>query len=127
MLKQIIYDAKAMETEAAHSEADAKKTYEALVESTTKSTKAKQADITNKSQSLAKAKSTLVEAKESKDNINTELEQIANQKAELGKDCDWVQDNFDVRQTARDEEVEALKQAKAILSGAKFNAFLQAA
>ena len=30
-------------------------------------------------------------------------------------------------QTARDEEIEALKQAKAILSGAKFEAFLQSA
>ena len=35
--------------------------------------------------------------------------------------------NFDIRQTARDEEIEALKQAKAILSGAKFEAFLQSA
>jgi len=33
--------------------------------------------------------------------------------------------NFDIRQKARDEEVEALRQAKAILSGAKFEAFLQ--
>ena len=35
--------------------------------------------------------------------------------------------NFEIRQTARDEEVEALRQAKAILSGAKFEAFLQGA
>jgi len=33
--------------------------------------------------------------------------------------------NFELRQTARDEEVEALRQAKAILSGAKFSEFLQ--
>ena len=38
-----------------------------------------------------------------------------------------VMKNFEIRQTARDEEIEALKQAKAILSGAKFEAFLQAA
>jgi len=35
--------------------------------------------------------------------------------------------NFEIRQTARDEEVEALKQSKAILSGSKFEEFLQAA
>ena len=35
--------------------------------------------------------------------------------------------NFEIRQTARDEEIEALRQAKAILSGAKFEAFLQGA
>ena len=33
--------------------------------------------------------------------------------------------NFDIRQEARDQEVEALRQAKAILSGAKFSMFLQ--
>jgi len=33
--------------------------------------------------------------------------------------------NFEVRQTARDEEIDALKQAKSILSGSKFSAFLQ--
>ena len=42
-------------------------------------------------------------------------------------DCDFVMKNFEIRQTGRDEEIEALKQAKAILSGAKFEAFLQAA
>jgi len=35
--------------------------------------------------------------------------------------------NFDLRQTTRDEEVEALKQAKAILSSAKLEEFLQSA
>ena len=43
------------------------------------------------------------------------------------RDCDFVMKNFEIRQTARDEEIEALKQAKAILSGAKFEAFLQSA
>ena len=35
-----------------------------------------------------------------------------------------VMKNFEIRQTARDEEVEALRQAKAILSGSKFDEFL---
>lgn len=39
--------------------------------------------------------------------------------------CDFVLNNFEVRQSARDEEVEALRQAKATLSGAKFEEFLQ--
>merc|ERR1719235_519272 len=54
-----------------------------------------------------------------------ELEQLSNYNAELHQSCDFVMKNFEIRQTARDEEVEALKQAKAILSGAKFDAFLQ--
>jgi len=56
-----------------------------------------------------------------------ELEQLSNYKAELHQSCGFVVKNFEIRQTARDEEVEALRQAKAILSGAKFEAFLQGA
>ena len=69
----------------------------------------------------------LVEAKEDKEAVMLELEQLANYKAELHSSCDFVMKNFEIRQTARDEEIEALKQAKAILSGAKFEAFLQGA
>ena len=54
-----------------------------------------------------------------------ELEQLSTYNAELHQSCDYVLKNFDVRQTARSEEMEALKQAKAILSGAKFEEFLQ--
>merc|ERR1712032_465096 len=57
--------------------------------------------------------------------VVTELEELSNYNAELHKSCDFITKNFDLRQTARDEEVEALKQAKAILSGAKFSDFLQ--
>merc|ERR1711966_376913 len=45
--------------------------------------------------------------------------------ADLHKSCDFTLNNFDIRQEARDQEVEALRQAKAILSGAKFTEFLQ--
>jgi len=69
----------------------------------------------------------LVEAKENKESVMLELEQLSNYKAELHQSCDFVVKNFEIRQTARDEEVEALRQAKAILSGAKFEAFLQGA
>merc|ERR1719409_2192042 len=55
-----------------------------------------------------------------------ELEQLSNYNAELHQSCDFVVKNFEVRQTARQEEVEALKQAKAILSGAKFESLVQA-
>lgn len=53
------------------------------------------------------------------------LEQLANEGADLHKSCDFVVKNFDIRQEARSQEVEALKQAKAILSGAKFQFLLQ--
>jgi len=127
MIQQIISDAKAMEAEAIRSEEDAQKAYEDFVKETNASIEAKSKEIVNKSELKAKAESELVETKEAKEAVMLELEQLSNYNAELHQSCDFVMKNFDVRQTARDEEVEALKQAKAILSGAKFEEFLQSA
>jgi len=127
MLQQIISDAKAMEAEAIRAEEDSQKAYEDFVKETNGSIEAKSADIVNKSEEKAKAEADLVEAKEAKESTMLELEQLSNYNAELHQSCDFVLKNFEVRQTARDEEVEALKQAKAILSGAKFEEFLQEA
>merc|ERR1711865_681744 len=127
MIEQIISDAKAMEAEAITAEEDGQKAYEEFVKETNASIEEKSKDIVNKSENKAKAEAELVETKESKEATMLELEQLSNMNAELHQSCDFVMKNFDVRQTARDEEVEALKQAKAILSGAKFEAFLQSA
>merc|ERR1712194_511369 len=127
MIEQIINDAKAMEAEAIRSEEDAQKAYEDFVKETNASIEAKSKDIVNKSDEKAKAESDLVEAQKEKEGVVLELEQLSNYNAELHQSCDFVLKNFDLRQTARDEEVEALRQAKAILSGAKFEEFLQMA
>jgi len=126
MIQQIINDAKAMEAEAIRSEEDGQKAYESLVKDTNGSITMKSKDIVNKSQSKAKAEADLVEAKEDKASVTLELEQLGNVKAELHQSCDYVLKNFEIRQTARSEEIEALSQAKAILSGAKFS-FVQTA
>mmetsp|Transcript_118935 Transcript_118935/g.210330 ORF Transcript_118935/g.210330 Transcript_118935/m.210330 type:complete len:357 (+) Transcript_118935:2-1072(+) len=125
MIQQIIDDAKAMEKETIRSENEAQAAYEAYVKETNTSIDVKNKDIVNKSDSKAKAEKDLVEAKEDKDSVMLELEHLSNTKAELGQQCDFTIKNFEIRQTARDEEIEALKQAKAILSGANFQAMLQ--
>jgi len=125
LIEQIITDAKAMEAEAIRSEEDAQKAYEDFVKETNASIEAKSKDIVEKSEQKAKAEVELVETKEAKEAVMLELEQLLNYNAELHQSCDFVLKNFDLRQTARDEEVEALRQAKAILSGAKFEEFLQ--
>jgi len=125
MIEEIINDAKAMEAEAIRSEEDAQKAYEDFVKETNASIEAKSKEIVNKSEEKAKTENELVETKESKEAVMLELEQLSNYNAELHQSCDFIMKNFEVRQTARDEEIEALKQAKAILSGAKFEEFLQ--
>merc|ERR1719433_301555 len=120
LLQQIISDAKAMEAEAIRAEEDAQKAYEDFVKDTNRSIESKSKDVVNKSSSKAKAEADLVEAQNTKDSVMLELEQLSNYDAQLHSSCDFVLKNFEIRQTARDEEVEALRQAKAILSGANF-------
>merc|ERR1719238_795027 len=96
MIQQIINDAKAMEAEVIRSEEDAQKAYEDFVKETNASIEAKSKDIVNKSENKAKAEADLVEAKENKEAVMLELEQLANYNAELHQSCDFVLKNFDL-------------------------------
>merc|ERR1719243_172966 len=125
MIQQIINDAKVMEVEAIKDEEEAQRAYESFVKETNRSVDEKSTGITNKQEDKAKAQGEKTAAEEEKSEVMLSLEQLANEGSDLHKSCDFVMKNFDIRQEARDQEVEALKQAKAILSGAKFaEAFL---
>jgi regulator of replication initiation timing len=117
MIEQIILDAKHMEAEATQDEQEAVKAYEAFTKETNDSVAAKAAEIVAKSEEKAKAEGDLVEAKQEREEVLLELEELANYNVELHQTCDFVMKNFDLRQQARSEEIEALRQAKAILSG----------
>merc|ERR1719488_385955 len=125
MIQGIIDDAKALEAEATRAEEESQKAYEDFVTETTASIDEKNKDIVNKSEELAKAEEDKAQAETDKENVMLELDQLANEKADLHKTCDFVMKNFEIRQDARDQEIEGLKKAKAILSGAKFSEFLQ--
>jgi len=125
MLESIIKDSQKLETEAIQAEEDAQKAYEDFVLDSNKSIEEKSKAIVNQSDEKATAEGDLSQATEVRDNLLQELEMLSNESADLHKACDFVMKNFDIRQTARGEEIEALKQAKNILSGAKFSEFLQ--
>merc|ERR1719375_1962837 len=125
MIQQIINDAKALEVAATKDEADAQEAYEGFVKETDASIAEKSKDIVNKSEEKAKAEEEKTQAEEDKEAVMIELDQLSNEILDLHKTCDFVMKNYEIRVTARDEEIEALKQAKAILSGADFSEFLQ--
>merc|ERR1740138_777956 len=107
-----------MEAETIRAEEDSQKAYEDFV-------KESNASIEAKMEEKAQTEAAKVQAEKDKANVLLELEQLANYNAQLHSSCDFVLKNFDLRQKARSEEVEALRQAKQILSGAKFQDFLQ--
>jgi hypothetical protein len=125
MITQIAEDAKAMEVAALKAEEESQAAYVAFVEETNALIDCKEKEIINKAEEKAKTEAELVKQKEILDSIIADLERLSDYNAQLHKSCDFVLKNFDLRQTARDEEVEALRQAKAILSGSKFSEFLQ--
>jgi hypothetical protein len=120
MIKTIINDAKTMEAEVIRAEEDAQKAYEDFVKDSNASIQEKTKSQVNKTEERAKAEENLNQAVQDKEAALLELEQLSNYNAELHSSCDFIMKNFEIRQTARDEEIEALKQAKSILSGAKF-------
>jgi len=119
MMAQIKADAKAMEDEAIHDEQDAQKAYEDFVKDTNKSIEEKNLMAMNHAETKAKTEEDKVQTTKELESTMADLEQLANESADLHEACDFILKNFEIRQTARDQEVEALKQAKAILSGMK--------
>jgi hypothetical protein len=122
MIQNVINESKALEAEAIRGEEGAQKAYETFVMDTNASVEAKSKDIVSKAADKGKAEGALVETKQEMDSTLGELETLYNENADLHKSCDFILKNFEIRQTARDEEIEALKQSIAMFSGASFSA-----
>jgi len=117
MIGNLIQDAKNLEKEAITDENNAQTAYEEYVTEANGSMDAKARDIVNKSELKATAETELEQANVDLDTTKGEIEVLAKYAGDVHKACDFVLKNFDIRQTARGEEIEALGQAKAILSG----------
>jgi len=124
IIQQIIDDAKAMEADAIRAEGEEQKSYEGFVRDTNLAIEEKGKELTAKGEVKAKTEASKVEEEVHRDSVLGELEQLAQQSADLHRSCDFLLKNFGVRSTARDEEIEALKQGIAMFSGASFTAFL---
>merc|ERR1719393_323694 len=108
-------------TEAEHEEETAQKDYERLM-SDSQASRAKMADsITTKEAAKADLDSKIVDEKDKKSSLETDLSNIKQYLAELHSQCDFIIENFDMRKAARENEVEGLKNAKSVLSGANFS------
>merc|ERR1719158_1376684 len=118
MIEQIIEESLATENEAVAAEASAQKDYETFVKDSNDLIGKLTNDITEKTKAHATAAEELIQAGNDHAATVGELEDLAAYKADLHDECDFVLKNFDIRQKARLQEIEAIKEAKAILSGA---------
>jgi hypothetical protein len=125
MIEQIIADAEAMEKDALKAEEEEQVAYETFVTETNASIDAATKESITCAETKAKKEAEKTETEMSRDGVMSELEALAGENADLHKSCDYTLKNFDLRQAARTSEMEALKQALSILSGASIGAFLQ--
>merc|ERR1719272_2193513 len=119
MIQEVIDDSKKTEDEAHASEADSQAAYEYFVKQSNKSITQLTTSINDMTVSLAKAKEDLTMAKADFAGTMKELGGLNDYAGDLHKSCDYVLKNFDARQAARSAEMDALGEAKQILSGAQ--------
>jgi hypothetical protein len=119
MLDEVLQDSKNMENDAIASEEDAQAAYENFMKDSNKFIIKATQSLSDMTESKAKAESDLVMAKTDLKGTMTELFGLHEEAGDLHKSCDFLLNNFELRQKARSEEMDALREAKNILSGMK--------
>lgn len=121
MLSTIVSDAESAESVLKLTEQDEQKDYAEFVASTTASIEADRQSIEEKEERIAKASGEKSETEESQLANDASLAELNQLLQGTHTDCDWILKYFDVRQSSRKEEMNAIEEAKAILSGANFS------
>jgi hypothetical protein len=119
LLETILADSKKTEDGAIASENDAQEAYESFMKDSNKSISSKSKAIADMTEARAKAKASFSLADTDLKETEHGLVGLTDTKGALHESCDFVLKNFDARQEARGEEIDALKDAAAILSGSK--------
>merc|ERR1740139_1182089 len=118
MIEKLVSEAKEMTTDAKKSESEAQTAYEQSVANTNASVEALQNEVVSKTKAKGQASKDKLQTSSDITDTDKELEGLSATNADLHGECDYVMKNFEVRQDARSQEIEALQQAKQILSGA---------
>jgi len=119
MLDGVMADSKKAEDDAIKAEQTAQSTYEGFMTDSNKALKTAAEKISTLSGNLAKAKEDALMTKKDLSATSRKLEGLKGELADLNKSCDFVIKNFSTRQSARAAEIDALNEAKGILSGAR--------
>lgn len=121
MIEKLIQEANVLIADAKKAEQDEQAAYEQTVADTNASVGGLQEEVTTKTKTLAATTKDKQETEADIAETSTELDGLNKFNGELHAECDYVLKNFAVRQEARAQEIEALQQAKQILSGASLS------
>jgi len=120
LMDMMMTDLKTEHTEAEHAEEMAQKDYENLMAASQKTRTTNAESITEKESASATWTEKIENSKEEQASTTEALAKLAEYIAGLHGSCDFLVENYDARKEARTSEVEGLKNAKSVLSGANF-------
>merc|ERR1719456_647373 len=118
MIQNIIDEAATMEKDALKAETDAQAAYEEFIKNSNATTNGL---IAKKSDQKSATTAAKVEAEADRRAALEDAERLQATNADIHANCDFLLKNFEVRQAARTQELEALAEAKAVFSGADFS------
>jgi len=121
MMDMIIKDLTNGMKDAEYEEKTAQKDYAELMADSQATRKGDTKALTGKETTKAEVEAKLMADKETRASTATDLKNIKTVIQDLHAACDFIMGNFDVRKEARTNEIEGLKNAKAVLSGASFS------
>merc|ERR1719379_1192244 len=121
MMDLLIADLDKEMQEAEVEEKDAQKEYEQMMDDAAKKRAEDSKAITEKEAAKAGAEEDLGVATDDHKGKSDELMATKEYMSQLHAECDWLLQNHQLRKDARADEVDALKKAKAVLSGADFS------
>merc|ERR1719456_1551886 len=117
MIETIIEESVQTEADAAKAEQDAQTSYEKFVKDSNAAIETLNKGIAEKTSANADAKAELARTGADFKDTMSQILELANYASELHTQCDFTLKQFDKRQAGRTKEIEALTEAKYILSG----------
>jgi len=117
LIEHIITNAQLMTKEAMRSEQNSLDSFAKFVQTANDAIKVKDDAKVDLISQKAESEKDFTAAKSERKGTSGEIEALEKSEGDLHKQCDFLVKNFEVTQKARDEEVAALREAKAILSG----------
>merc|ERR1740133_858984 len=121
MIDALIGDLEKEIQEMEFEEKDAQSEYEEFIEDSANKRATDSKSITDKEAAKADAEANLIKLTDETKSKMTENMNVMESLKDFHLDCDWLLQNFDTRKEARNGEIDALKKAKAVLSGADFS------
>jgi len=121
MIDSLVGDLEKEIQEMEFEEKDAQEDYEKFVEDSANKRATDSKSLTDKEAAKADAEANLIKLTDETKSKMTENMNVMESLKDFHLDCDWLLQNFDTRKEARTGEIDALKKAKAVLSGADFS------